>query len=168
MYRFEKLERAQWESDVCVFGGATEGGESMSKTKFELLLFVHKILYDDYGGNFVIRSWICCICVYVCVCKCVNKRSLFFWNRCCLFLLFIYSVVYHSRFLLVCGAVSVFILLALITQLSTAAVEQHIYYQLNGYYYSSFVRFSFFFFFFKQTNNFHFLFYFLICVIFFN
>lgn len=79
-------------------------------------------------------------------------------------LLFIHSVVYHSLSISF-GVVdvSVFISLALKTQLSTAAVEQHIYYQLNGYYYSSFVRFSFSIF--KQTNNFHFLLYFLIFLI---
>lgn len=41
---------------LCVCGGEELNEMKGSKTKFELLLFVHKIPYNDYGGNFVIRS----------------------------------------------------------------------------------------------------------------
>lgn len=99
---------------------------------------------------------------YICICECVwlcEKAFALLWTRRCRFLSYLFTllcITLSISFGVV--DVSVFISLALKTQLSTAAVEQHIYYQLNGYYYSSFVRFSFSIF--QQTNNFHFLLYF--------
>lgn len=63
-----------------------------SKTKFELLLFFYKILYIDYGGNFVIRSWICCYMR-------VWKRSRSFRTR--------WLVFFSHLFTLVCFVASV-------------------------------------------------------------